>query len=374
MLELEQLIRKFWANETTLAENQRLLQLLEQYRTTVKDSMQENFQDSETDREHGLQPDKALSILQKIHGNLGTAGLAEDHPAAKDPAEPYPAAGQKTGTATLRKLYGRIAVAASVGIVAVSSFLLAGRHHEKEPTVKTATLTFAANPAKPRLMRLANGPDSVMSVTLNDGSTVQLAKNSSLSWYDPFINDRRDLSLNGTAIFKVAKEKARPFTVYAGGLATRALGTRFLVNAADPGKVRIQLLEGKVGVSSATGSDLTMKEVYLTPGQEFSFDRTSRLYTVGTIPARPGNPVKPALPDNKPDLVFRKEPLGLVFEKVGHLYNIPISFKKEQLDGLYFTGTFLKSDNLNIVLSTICNVNDLLVTKEGDSIIITRSH
>ena len=76
MLELEQLIRKFWANETTLAENQRLLQLLEQYRATVKDSMQENFQENEIGREHGLQPDKALSILQKIHGNLGIAGLA----------------------------------------------------------------------------------------------------------------------------------------------------------------------------------------------------------------------------------------------------------------------------------------------------------
>jgi transmembrane sensor len=359
MLELEQLIRKFWANETTLAENQRLLQLLEQYRATVKGSMQENFQENETEREHGLQPDKALSILQKIHGNLGM--------------EQHPAAGQKTGTAILRKLYRRIAVAASIGIVAVSSFLLAGGHHKKSPTVQTATVTAAA-PAKPRLMRLANGPDSVLSVTLKDGSTVQLGKNSSLSWYEPFINNRRDLSLTGIALFKVAKDKTRPFTVYAGGIATTALGTRFWVNATDAAKIRVRLLEGKVMVNAATGSGMTMKDVYLAPGQEFSFDKNSQEYAVNASDTRSDNDGKATPRTDQPELIFKKEPLGQVFRKVASLYNVSLSFRKEELNGLYFTGTFLKSDSLNIVLSTICNVNDLLVTKKEDSIIITRSH
>jgi transmembrane sensor len=353
MLELEQLIQKFWANQTTLAENKRLLQLLEFYRSTVRDSMQDNFQESQTPQEDGLLPDKALSILERIHSNMGITDLA---------------AAQTTRTASIRKLYHRIAVAASVCILAMSLFLLTGRHHEKEQLAKVIT------PAVPKLIRLVNEHEAVMSVTLKDGSTVQLEKNSSLSYYDSFTNDRRDLSLSGIAVFKVAKDKTRPFTVYAGGLATRALGTRFLVNAADPGKIKIRLLEGKISVSSATGSDLTMKEVLLTPGQELSFDRTSRVYAINPFATRPGDAVRRAIPDNKPDLVFHKEPLGSVFEKVAHLYKVPLSCRKEDLDGLYFTGTFLKSDNLNIVLSTICNVNDLLVTKSGDNIIITKSH
>jgi transmembrane sensor len=353
MLELEQLIQKFWASQTTLAENKRLLQLLELYRSTVKDSMQDNFQESETPHDDGLRPDKALSILERIHSNMGIRDLATS---------------QTTTTAYIRKLYHRIAVAASVCILAMSLFLLTSRHHEKEQLAKVTT------PAMPKLIRLVNEHRAVMSVTLKDGSTVQLEKNSSLSYYDSFTNDRRDLSLSGIAIFKVAKDKTRPFTVYAGGLATRALGTRFLVNAADPGKIKIRLLEGKISVSSATGSDLTMKEVLLTPGQEFSFDRTSRVYAINAFMTRAGDAVRRAIPDNKPDLVFHKEPLGSVFEKVAHLYKVPLSCRKEDLDGLYFTGTFLKSDNLNIVLSTICNVNDLLVTKSGDNIIITKSH
>jgi transmembrane sensor len=360
MLELEQLIQKFWANQTTLAENKRLLQLLELYRSTVKDSMQDNFQESEPLHNDGLRPDRALSILERIHSNLGMTDLAE---------------AQKTRTASIRKLYHRIAVAASVCILTMSLFLLTSRHHEKEQLAKVIGPAIPGTiPPMPKLIRLVNEHEAVLSVTLKDGSTVQLEKNSSLSYYDSFTNDRRDLSLSGIAVFKVAKDKTRPFTVYAGGLATRALGTRFLVNAADPGKIKIRLLEGKISVSSAAGSDLTMKEVLLTPGQELSFDRTSQVYAVGTVAARPGDAARRTIPDNKPDLVFHKEPLGSVFEKVASLYKVPLSYQKEVLDGLYFTGTFLKSDNLNIVLSTICNVNDLLVTKSGDSIIISKSH
>jgi transmembrane sensor len=315
-----------------------------------------------------------LSILQKIHANLGIAGLTENHPTAKEPVAQRSAAGQKRGTAILRKMYHRIAVAASIGIVAVSSFLLAGSHHKKSSTAQTATLTATAAPVKPRLMRLANGPDSVLSVTLKDGSTVQLGKNSSLSWYEPFINNRRDLSLTGIALFKVAKDKTRPFTVYAGGIATTALGTRFWVNAMDAAKIRVRLLEGKVMVNAATGSGMTMKDVYLAPGQEFSFDKNSQEYAVNASDTRPDNDGKITPRTDRPELIFKKEPLGQVFRKVASLYKVSLSFRKEELNGLYFTGTFLKSDSLNIVLSTICNVNDLLVTKKEDSIIITRSH
>ena len=179
-------------------------------------------------------------------------------------------------------------------------------------------------------------------------------------------------------MFKVTKDKKRPFTVYAGGIATTALGTRFLVNATDSKKVMVRLLDGKVVIKTAAGSNLAMKDVYLSPGEQFSFDKDSRQYAVNRSPDTPAVTAEPirSVPTNaeKPELVFRKEPLGRVFEKVSHLYKMPLVFRKEDMDGLYFTGTFLQSDNLNIVLSTICNVNDLLVTKNGETITITRSH
>jgi len=351
MHELEQLIQKFWDNRTTLEENRRLLELLEQYQAMLDDTLEEEAMKDYSG--HGLSPDKALPILQKIHQRLGLEGKFEE---------------RKKNTAVVRKLYRLGAVAASVCILVISAFLLTGRHHEEKAQVVKATAPV------PRLVRLDNSSDSVLPVTLADGSTVQMEKNSSLSYYEPFINDRRDISMNGIALFKVAKDKKRPFTVYAGGIATTALGTRFMVNATDNRKIKVRLLEGKVMVNAAPGSGMTMKDVYLVPGQEFSFDKNKQQYAVIEVHDQPLVAGTTAQPADKAELVFRKEPLDKVFQKVGRLYNVPLVFRKKDLDGLYFTGTFLKSDNLNIVLSTICNVNDLLASKNGDTIIITKSH
>jgi ferric-dicitrate binding protein FerR (iron transport regulator) len=350
MQDLEELIRKFWANQTTLAENRRLVQLLEQYQVTIEQHVPE--EEWEVGSGDGLQPDRALQILQRIHRRL----LREED------------AGQKKKPSTVRRLYLRLAVAASICLLAVSVFLLTDGRRQARTGIA------AAPSSSPHLVNVANSSDSVLSVTLQDGSAVQLEKNSSLTYYNPFINDRRDISLRGIALFKVAKDRKRPFTVYAGGIATTALGTKFVVNTTDGRKVMVRLLEGKVVITTAAGSHLTMNDVYLSPGQEFSFDKASRQYVVNVTHDRVMETGKPEPRADKPDLVFRKEPLDHVFEKVGHLYRVPLSFRKEELKGLYFTGTFLKSDNLDIVLSTICNVNDLLVAKKGDTIIITKSH
>jgi transmembrane sensor len=342
MQELEQLIRRFWANQTTKTENEHLLQMLEAYET-----------ENDLHPAHRLQPDRAASILQNIHKQLGIDGTIEQ---------------QKRKTAAVHKLYSRVAVAAAVCILALSTFLWTGGRHSATPTVAAATT------GTPPLVSVINNANSVLAITLEDGSTVQLEKNSSLSYYKPFINDRRDISLKGIAVFKVAKDKKRPFTVYAGGIATTALGTQFLVNATDNRKIMVTLLEGKVVVRAAADANMTMNDVYLTPGQEFSFDRSSHQYVVNTTRDRTGGAGTGELPVTRNELVFHKEPLGKVFEKVGRIYGVSLNYRREDLQGLYFTGTFLKNDKPDLVLSSICNVNDLLLTRNGDTIVITRSH
>jgi ferric-dicitrate binding protein FerR (iron transport regulator) len=297
--------------------------------------------------------------LQNIHKSLGIEHLSEK---------------QKTRVVLIQRLYRGIAVAASICLITGLAFLLTGKHRESVGVVKNAANTAPAISGLPRLMQLVNGSDSTMPVDLKDGSTVQLGKNSSITYYEPFVNDRRDISLRGIALFKVAKDKKRPFTVYAGGIATRALGTRFWVNAADDKKVVVKLLDGKVVVNTTAGSGMTMSDVYLTPGQELAFDKISRQYMVNAMIGPDRTAGRPSPEGNKAELIFNKEPLDRVFKRVGNLYKIPLAFRKEDMGSLYFTGTFLKSDDLHLVLSTICNVNDLLFREEQDSIIITKTH
>jgi transmembrane sensor len=352
MQELEQLIQRFWTNKTTPAENHRLIQLLEQYKMTRMGMAEYDFHDTK-EKLHHLQPNRSASLLQSIHRDLG---LNEPD---KKPT---------TGTAAVRNMFRRIAAAAAVVIVGVTGFLLTTNRH-----IHVAAPMALTTPAPARrLVRRVNGMDSIMTVTLKDGSIIQLGKNSSLSYYEPFKDDRRDISMNGQALFKVVRDKVRPFTVYAGGIATRVLGTKFRVNAADPAKVTVQLLEGKVAVNAAPGTTAGISEVILTPGVEFSFDKKRQRYAVSTIKVQPRTSVRSLSTEPAPGLIFRKEALATVFKRVSDLYKVPLTFAKADLEDLYFTGTFLRSDDLNLVMSAICNVNNLVFTKEQDSIIITK--
>jgi ferric-dicitrate binding protein FerR (iron transport regulator) len=352
MLELEQLIEKFWAHQSTPEENKRLFDLLNTQKDNYRQALEPHFKVGVFDQ-HLLPPEKASDLLGRIH-----VRLAMEVPAGK----------RTDRSLTVRKLVFGSAVAASICILVASLFLLTGKRGSNR-------LESARNrPLEtPRLMHLTNNSDTLMPVVLDDGSTAQLGKHSSLAWYRPFADDRRDLSLEGTGFFKVTKDTKRPFTVYAAGTATTALGTRFWVGTEEGRKVMVRLLEGKVVVNAAAGSGMVMKGVYLTPGQQFSLDKQKLQYTVKAIPGKQdqGGPV--AAPPGNPELVFNKAPLGSVFRKIGRAYHVPIRFNRADMDSLYFTGTFLKTDNLNGILSTICNVNDLLLIKDQDSIIIKKS-
>jgi ferric-dicitrate binding protein FerR (iron transport regulator) len=351
MQELDQLIEKFWTGQTTEAENKRLIQLLQQQQENYRQKMQDEFGSTDESPVQKLDPEKARQLLLQIHSkwNIG---------------QPSP-----SGLPWLKRSWRGIAVAACVMILAGGLVLRSGR----KPSVSLAPPV--ASVSLPRLVRLVNSSDTVQYITLKDGSVVQLQRNSGLSYYEPFINNRRDISLSGAALFKVAKDKAMPFSVYAGGVVTRVLGTRFRINADTGIKVTVRLLEGSIAVETRQASAAGSQAVLLKVGQEIAVDRISRSYIVSTIPSAGDNLAgTPRKKEDNTRLIFSKEPLQEVFRKVGTVYGIKLSYHPEEMNGLFFTGTFLKSDELDLVLSTICNVNDLSFKKEQDNIIISKLH
>jgi len=87
------------------------------------------------------------------------------------------------------------------------------------------------------------------SITLLDGSTVDLNARSQLR-VEFSDRERRVELLTGQALFQVAKDKARPFTVRSGEATVRAVGTQFDVNRKDSGTT-VTVLEGRVAVYSS---------------------------------------------------------------------------------------------------------------------------
>ena len=77
--------------------------------------------------------------------------------------------------------------------------------------------------------------------------------------------------VRGQALFRVAKHKPSPFQVYVAGQRVTAVGTVFDVRL-DPGRVRVALLEGRVGIAEADaqrGPTESSEAVVLSPGQAF---------------------------------------------------------------------------------------------------------
>lgn len=86
-------------------------------------------------------------------------------------------------------------------------------------------------------------------INLEDGTTVYLNKNASLSYPKAFDANKRELSLKGEAFFEVAKDKNRPFIINMNDTKVTVLGTSFNINNSQT-ETNISVASGKVRVKA----------------------------------------------------------------------------------------------------------------------------
>ncbi len=116
-------------------------------------------------------------------------------------------------------------------------------------------------------------------VTLKDGS--QLALNTDSKVLVSYRVHQRHLELvRGEAMFDVAHNAQRPFTVLAGREQVKALGTAFVVRR-EPNHLWVTLVRGKVELSnrvaSADGGSDYRPQVILAPGERATVDGAGNL-------------------------------------------------------------------------------------------------
>ena len=228
-----------------------------------------------------------------------------------------------------------------------------------------APLAKKAAPAVPRREKwLVNNNSEPIEYTLDDGTVVRLQKNSLVACNQPFDKDKRTLRLQGEAIFYVAKDKKRPFTVFTDGFSTEALGTVFRVKAYPSGASAVKLLRGKVVVRNLQSA---ADPVYLLPGDECSFNNTDhRLYFHGAIAVKPApvpEKVTGEMHETEDEVSFSNTPLPQVLAGIGKIYHIPVACDSGRVNGRTFTGSFLKRQPVEEVLATIAQLNNLTVSK-----------
>jgi ferric-dicitrate binding protein FerR (iron transport regulator) len=121
---------------------------------------------------------------------------------------------------------------------------------------------------------------TITSVTLSDGTHVELNANSTLRYPAAFQDDVRAVYLQGEAFFSVASDTRRTYKVRSGQLTTTVLGTKFNVNyMPDLDRVDVDLVEGRVSVGTS-GQNHEITPVTLEPDQWFSYSGTHNSMTV----------------------------------------------------------------------------------------------
>lgn len=112
-----------------------------------------------------------------------------------------------------------------------------------------------------------NPTTKVKLINLPDSTVVELQPNAKLEYTSDFA-DNRKINLNGTAFFKVHKDKEHPFRVFCGETTTTVLGTCFTVTEGEEDSVSVKLYEGSVQMTVKGNSHNWL----LSPGEEFVYN------------------------------------------------------------------------------------------------------
>jgi len=125
----------------------------------------------------------------------------------------------------------------------------------------TMLLTMGGNNTPREMLSLNNpGGDATVATTLEDGSTVFLASNSTITYPKRFTNDRREIKLDGNAYFEVSKKEGKPFVVETDIADIEVLGTSFNVNVSGTKTPNIAVNTGLVRVTlKGSGESILVK-------------------------------------------------------------------------------------------------------------------
>jgi ferric-dicitrate binding protein FerR (iron transport regulator) len=279
------------------------------------------------------------------------------------------------------KMLVAAAIAASLLLVTGLGWLLFSKNKVETPVVQTTakkadSLTFVVR-------HEINTTGKEKRIQLADGSLIVLANNSEVTYREPFTG-KRDLTLVGKAYFKVTHDQTRPFTVTSGDISTTDIGTEFTITALkNTNHIIIRLYEGKVVIRAIDKTNRRMKnDVYLLPGQEFVYGgepavkrfRLNNHAAPEQVMQQEQAGDNPSLPEtaDKPYFMFNNQLLGDVFDNLAALYNVKIIYNKKDVQKIYFTRKYNRTDSLETILKEIGTIHHLTITKKDNAYIISR--
>jgi transmembrane sensor len=234
----------------------------------------------------------------------------------------------------------------------------------------------AVTPSK-HLIESVNTSGKSITLELPDESIVELAPDSRIAYPNDFdSSNTRDIYLSGEAFFKVTKNPARPFRVFANEIVTKVLGTSFTVRSYEKDTViQVTVRTGKVSVYSQvaeTKNHNTNSQhagIILTPNQELVYKKSEQKFQKGLL-AEPTE-IVPRTADQQ-NTLYEEAPLEKVFGQLSRTYGINIVYDVELLRDCTVTAD-LRNEPFYRKLDLICKaIGANYEIIDGQIVIVTK--
>jgi transmembrane sensor len=196
---------------------------------------------------------------------------------------------------------------------------------------------------------------------LTDGSIIELNARSRVKVR--LTDRRRDVVLlEGQALFRVAKDKQRPFVVRAGEAQMRALGTEFDVYRKQTETV-VTVVEGRVETYPGPDSAGTAA-VVLSAGEQLTV-----LPHAVTKPTRTDTVAATAWVQQR--LIFEETPLSEVAQEFNRYNRRPLTVNDAELQTLKISGVYSSTDPASLI-NFLRNQNTIRVIETENQVRVVR--
>ncbi|RAV27748.1 FecR family protein [Sinomicrobium soli] len=218
---------------------------------------------------------------------------------------------------------------------------------------------------RPRLNTLTVPYAKTFDLVLSDGTRITLNSGTSITYPDRFApGGKREVTLEGEAYFRVAKDSLHPFVVNSGDMNIRVLGTEFNVSSYPEDKsINTVLVEGAVSIYEARTKYSTARAVVLQPGQIAVWDKARKRAEVGEADAD----LHTAWINGR--IIFRHTPFEDIVKKLERHYDVVIVNENTAFEDKNFTASF-DVETIEQVMEAFGSGYGLKYRMEGNKIII----
>jgi len=208
--------------------------------------------------------------------------------------------------------------------------------------------------------------DQVQLVQLPDGSTVQLNVSSFLKYPKRFTGKKRQVYLDGEAIFDV-KNDGRSFEVQSDKQQIVVLGTQFnVMDYSVDAFAATTLIKGKIELKTFDASHTVKNRMVLTPKQQVLLDKNT-----GYVTLREVNP-DDILSWTTGTYSFEDVPLEQITGRLEKMYDVTVVIPDEKSRKEKYTGKFSSSQTIEEIIQIINFKGQFEYRFRNDTIILQR--